>query len=88
MRNYFELKDEPFIEEFSCALQQGVPRQGKLFLTAKHLFFYSKMLKLKTAEKLDFSKITGIEKKKTFTIPNAIEIKTEDATVRIHLGIS
>ncbi|KAJ3191102.1 hypothetical protein HK101_008081 [Irineochytrium annulatum] len=70
--------DERMCHDFVCAFYPDlIPRQGKLFLTPRHLAFASNITGIKIC--LEWSDILAIERAKTVLfIPNAIEIKTTE----------
>eukprot|EP00906_Rhabdomonas_costata_P030520 RCo043131 len=69
---------EKLVEDFSCAFQRKVLRQGRMYITQKHIAFHS-VLDCKFA--LDFGDVTSIEKRKTLQLfNNAIEVATTGGT--------
>lgn len=64
--------DETLYDEFSCALRG---KQGRLFVTSQHLYFYSNILGVLTKLRISYEDIKSVEKKKTALLfPNAILI--------------
>eukprot|EP00993_Chasmostoma_nieuportense_P003655 NODE_435_length_2239_cov_33.409091_g405_i0.p1 GENE.NODE_435_length_2239_cov_33.409091_g405_i0~~NODE_435_length_2239_cov_33.409091_g405_i0.p1 ORF type:complete len:735 (-),score=196.63 NODE_435_length_2239_cov_33.409091_g405_i0:35-2188(-) len=66
--------NEKLVEDFSCAYDKTILRQGRLYITQNHVAFYS-MVGIKLS--IDFDDIIKIEKKKTMGLfNNAIQITT------------
>ncbi|CCD23848.1 Lam4p NDAI_0C01880 [Naumovozyma dairenensis CBS 421] len=79
--NFFKDTDiqsnEKLITEFTCALSKDILLQGKLYISNKHLAFYSNILGWITTVVISFQEIIQIKKKTTMGIfPNAIVIDT------------
>jgi len=75
----FDLPNEKLIEDYSCALQDKILAQGRMYITADHVCFYSSLFGMVTLKSFSFSNIVGMSKKNTaIFFPNAIEIVLRD----------
>lgn len=68
--------DEALIEDFACAYKKDILIQGRIYLSARHLCFHSNIIGLVTHFCIPLTKITGIRRRKTVGIPNALEFTT------------
>jgi len=68
--------DEILVDEFSCALQQKILLQGKLYISQNFACFYSNIFGSETIKILPASDITGVQLAKILFIPNSIKIFT------------
>lgn len=69
-------ENEPLFEDFSCALKKDILVQGRLFVSSKHMAFYSNIIGLVTHIVVPWNKVLSIQKKKTVGIPNALQFST------------
>ena len=68
---------ETLVEDYNCALQKEILVQGRIYISDKHLSFYSNLFGWTTNLMIPFTEILAIEKKVTaYVIPNAIQIVT------------
>lgn len=68
---------ERLIADFSCALSKDLLIQGRLYISDKHLCFYSNILGWVKTSIVPFKEIVQIEQKNTAMLfPNAISIQT------------
>lgn len=74
---FTEIPDnEPLFEDYSCALRKDILVQGRLFISSKHMAFYSNIIGLVTHICVPWNKVLSIQKKKTVGIPNALQFST------------
>jgi hypothetical protein len=68
--------DEILLADYFCALDRGFLRQGRLFVTSRHLCFHASVFGfLETHVQLPWVLVTDLKKKKTAkVIPNAIQV--------------
>lgn len=70
-------KEEKLRNVFHCALQRDVLIQGRLYLSEKHLCFYSNIFGWITNITIDLERVIDIEKKSSAVIfPNSILVST------------
>ncbi|BAO41393.1 GRAM domain-containing protein YSP2 [Kluyveromyces marxianus DMKU3-1042] len=68
---------ERLIADYSCALSKDILIQGRLYISDKHLCFYSNILGWMKSVVVPFKEIAQIEQKNTAILfPNAISIQT------------
>ena len=76
--------EEVLIADYFCTLERGFLRQGRLFITSRHLCFHASIFGfLETRVQLPWILVTNLKKRKTAkVIPNAIQIEcTEESGV-------
>ena len=69
--------EEVLIADYFCALDRDFLRQGRLFITSRHLCFHASIFGfLETRVQLPWTLVTNLKKKKTVkVIPNAIKVE-------------
>ena len=74
-------EDEELLFDYFCALDRDFLRQGRLFITSRHLCFYASIFGfLETRVQVPWSSVTNIRKKNTLKIiPNAILIESNSS---------
>lgn len=66
-----------FVAGYPCALESGILRQGRMFITNKFVCFYCSHFGAEKKIRIPYKQIRTITKENTaMVIPNAIEIKT------------
>jgi len=70
-------EDDYLIEDYGCALQKEILLQGRLYVSERHICFYSNILGWVTTLVISFDEVMSVEKKSTALLfPNAIVIQT------------
>lgn len=70
--------NEKLMEYHSCAYEKDILWHGRLYITAKGLYFYSKLFGTETKLAVQFDQITAIEKSCVAFIPTAITVHTKE----------
>ncbi|KAF8543113.1 hypothetical protein BDD12DRAFT_727055 [Trichophaea hybrida] len=70
-------EEDYLIEDYGCALQREILLQGRLYVSERHICFYSNILGWVTTLVISFDEVMSVEKKSTALLfPNAIVIQT------------
>jgi hypothetical protein len=83
VKEKFEICDEEVIDDFNCALKKKILLQGTVYLTTKHICFYSKfndrtLIRGSTKLQIPYSNVTAVNKIDGGILPNTIKIKATE----------
>jgi hypothetical protein len=66
------------VEEYPCALESGILRQGKLYVTNRFVCFYCSHFGQEKKVRIPYKQIVGVTKENTAKVfPNALSIQTK-----------
>ena len=79
IKEKFEICDEEVIDDFNCALKKKILLQGTVYLTTKHICFYSKfndrtLIRGSTKVQIAYSNVTAVKLVTNGMLPNTIKI--------------
>ncbi|RKP07592.1 GRAM domain-containing protein, partial [Thamnocephalis sphaerospora] len=66
---------EILVDDYNCAMQKEILMQGRLYISERHICFYSNIFGWVANLVIPFSSVLAIEKRTTaYVIPNAINL--------------
>ncbi|XP_022105913.1 TBC1 domain family member 9-like isoform X1 [Acanthaster planci] len=72
-------EDEKLVNYYSCSYWKGkVPRQGWMYLSVNHLYFYSFLMGTEARLSIRWTDVTHLEKSNAVIFPESIKLSTRD----------